>query len=244
MSELPSQYRGPSKTMLIFRKELNGMKSSRSFMVVFLAAPVVIAFVVIDQFFIPASQLTAAATFELPLLAVIYSLTVAAMISIDSFIGERTTRTIEPLLAAPLSEKDLFVGKVLAAFVPAIAISYVLIAGMAGALILKFGAVALQTLPTQSLIQLFWEAPVLALIATSVMTIVSARVSDTRAAMQLGSYVMLGLVFGVGFLPSFLPYAETAWYGLAINSVLTVICIILLWVGVRTFNRESLLSRI
>lgn len=213
-------------------------------MIVFLASPVIVAFVIVSQLFIPVSQVSAALTFELPLLAVIYSVTIAAYIAIDGFLGERNARTIEPLLAAPVSERDLFAGKVLAAFIPAIAISYTTIAGMAGMLYLRFGSVAFQALPIQSLFELFWQAPVLALIATCIMTVLSARVNDTRVAMQLSGYIILGLAFGFGFLPGILPYYSNAWLGATVDGILTVACAVLLWIGVKTFNRESMINRV
>jgi ABC-2 type transport system permease protein len=221
------------------------MRASRSFLIVLLASPVLVAFAIVGQLFIPAPQVSAAVTLELPLLAVIYSVTIAAMIAVDGFLGERNARTIEPLLAAPVSERDLFAGKVLAAFIPAIAIAYVTIVGMTSVLYLKFGSLAFQALPIQSLGQLFWETAVLALIATCTMTIVSARVNDTRVALQLGNYVMLGLVFGLGFLPAFLlPISTIPWLGLTIDGTLTVVGALLLWLGIRTFNRESMMSRV
>lgn len=235
---------GTSKVNVIFRKELRGIKSSRSFLIVLLASPALIAAVIVSQLFLPFAQVTAAASFELPLLAVIYSLTIAAMISMDSFVGERTTRTIEPLLAAPVSDMDMFVGKVLAAFVPAIGITYTLISGVAGVIYLRFGPMAFEALSIQSLIQLLWQAPVLALLATCIITIASAKVSDARAAMQLANYTILGLVFALGFLPGILPQSSIVWFGPGLDVVLTGVCVVLFWIGVKTFNRESMMSRI
>lgn len=234
-----------SKIFVIFRKEMKEIKSSRSLLIVLLATPIILAGIIVQQLlFTPATHLAANASFELAFFGVLYPLVFAGMISFDSFIGERTKRTIEPLLAAPISERDLFVGKVLAAFIPAISISYAIIGVLSSVLFLRLGSAALEAFSFQSLIQLFWLAPVLALTGTCVITIVSARVNDSRTAMGIGNFLVVGLFFGLTVLTTSSFYYSNAWVGPAFNGTLTVASIVLLWVGIRVFSRESLLSRI
>ena len=43
---------------------------------------------------------------------------IPAVVAADSFAGEKERKTIEALLAAPISDKELFLGKVLVSFLP------------------------------------------------------------------------------------------------------------------------------
>ena len=59
-----------------------------------------------------------------PLLLVI-PLMVSAVLAADAFAGEKERRTLERLLHLPITDRDLFLAKVLSAFVPALAITWV-----------------------------------------------------------------------------------------------------------------------
>ena len=48
----------------------------------------------------------------------------SSVIASDSFAGEKERKTIEALLATPLSDSELFVGKVLVAFIPAVLVTF------------------------------------------------------------------------------------------------------------------------
>ena len=48
----------------------------------------------------------------------IIPLMVSNVIASDSFAGEKERKTIEALLATPLSDSELFLGKILASFIP------------------------------------------------------------------------------------------------------------------------------
>ena len=50
---------------------------------------------------------------------------VSAVLAADAFAGEKERRTLEGLLHLPISDRDLFLAKLLAAFLPAIAVSWV-----------------------------------------------------------------------------------------------------------------------
>ncbi|MGB9895647.1 MAG: ABC transporter permease subunit, partial [Thermoproteota archaeon] len=50
---------------------------------------------------------------------------VSDVIASDSFAGEKERKTIEALLATPISDSELFMGKVLVAFIPAVIVTTV-----------------------------------------------------------------------------------------------------------------------
>ena len=59
-----------------------------------------------------------------PLIFMVSSLAATSILTADSFAGEKERKTIEALLAAPISDSELFLGKVLASFLPALASLY------------------------------------------------------------------------------------------------------------------------
>ena len=59
-----------------------------------------------------------------PLLLVI-PLMVSAVLAADAFAGEKERRTLDGLLYLPISDRDLFLAKVLGAFVPALVITWI-----------------------------------------------------------------------------------------------------------------------
>ena len=58
-----------------------------------------------------------------PMLALFFVIP-AAMISANSFVGEREQNTLEPLLCTPLTDSELLVGKSLSALIPATILMY------------------------------------------------------------------------------------------------------------------------
>ena len=59
-----------------------------------------------------------------PLLLVI-PLMVSAVLAADAFAGEKERRTLEVVLHLPITDRDLFLAKVLTALLPAVAITWV-----------------------------------------------------------------------------------------------------------------------
>lgn len=125
----------------------------------------------------------------------------ASTISADSFAGEKERGTLESLLFSPISVDVLFIGKVLASFLPAIGLTWLTFlltvinvnavgwSGMGG---LFFPT--LNWLPLMLLV-----IPLLSLATIFLNVFISARVRTFQAAYQLGGIVILpvmGLVIG------------------------------------------------
>ncbi len=58
-------------------------------------------------------------------LFLIVPLMVSAVLAADAFAGEKERRTLESLLHLPVSDRDLFLAKLLVSFVPALAVSWI-----------------------------------------------------------------------------------------------------------------------
>src|SRR5258708_32441224 len=125
---------------------------------------------------------------------------VPSTIAAYSIIGEKTSHTLDPLLATPVRRWQLLAGKMLAALLPAVLVTWVsgglFIAELA---ILTDANVVSHVVTGGWLILFIASTPLLGLIAVAVMTAISSRVNDTRTAQQLSIWAVVpiaGVVLG------------------------------------------------
>jgi len=123
-------------------------------------------------------------------------LIVATVIAADSFAGERERGTLEALLHTATTDRELLLGKFLAAWVPAVTVSltgFVVYSVIANALAWPaLGRVFFPT-PAWLLLALF-VAPGIAALGLAIMVIASSRVKSLQAAHQIGSLVVLPVI--------------------------------------------------
>lgn len=131
----------------------------------------------------------------------------AMMIALHSFVGEKERRTMETLLFSPITIKDLFIGKVLAAFIPAIVITLVsfLLFGII-TISLTYKMFGFLIFPNANwMVLILWVVPLITIFTILVNVFVSARSKGFQEAQQLGGILILpimGLFVGqaTGFL--------------------------------------------
>jgi ABC-2 type transport system permease protein len=173
------------------------------------------------------------------LVPILGSLSLAA----QAIVGEKQARSLEPLLATPITVPELLLGKVLTPFVLSMLLLAATFALYLGAM-LMFGEAGVWR-------GLFWGrtlllylliAPLFSFTALMVAAIVSSRVNDARTAQQLGGFLALPVtaVFVAQLTGQFL-LGTTALVGTAV--VLAVLNLGLLWLGIRVFQRETILMR-
>ncbi len=178
-------------------------------------------------------------------LFLIVPLMVSAVLAADAFAGEKERRTIETLLHLPISDRDLFLAKLLGAFLPAMAISWLGFVAFA----ITSNAVAWPVMhrvfvPTALWgVMILWVAPAVATLGLGVMVRVSARAQTTQEANQLGGAVILPLIFlAVGQSSGLLLVPlEVA---MAIGGVIWAIAIVLVRGGAKRFTRDQLAARV
>lgn len=175
----------------------------------------------------------------------ILPLMLSTIVGAESFVGEKERKTIEALIYTPASDGELFLGKVLASVVPAVALAwlgflvYGVVVNVAGWSVMGriwFPPVAWWPL-------MLWVTPAIATLGMAVTVIISARVNTFMEAYQMSAALVvlvlamvIGQVTGVLYLSVGMAFAV----GLALWSIDAV----LIWLGIRNFARETLLSRI
>ncbi|HEU4939746.1 MAG TPA: ABC transporter permease subunit [Vicinamibacterales bacterium] len=167
----------------------------------------------------------------------------AVSLAAYSVVGEKQGRTLEPLLATPLTTAELLVAKVVAAFLPAIAIEavglllYVLLVfllaspGVPGALV-----------NARSIVLVGIVGPIGALAALQMTIAISSRVNDPRSAQQIAVLLVVPLVVMVigqiaGALVITVPIL------LVVAAVLAIVWVLLILLSMALFERETILTR-
>jgi len=178
------------------------------------------------------------------LLFMMIPLMIPVTIASYSIVGEKITRTLEPLLATPISTLQLLSGKALAAVLPAVAATWggFAIFAFAARFVVVGPEVVARLADPLWLLAIFVVGPLLALASVSAAVMVSSRSTDPRAAEQVAMVVivpLLGLFFGQIAGLIFLNARLVAWMAAG----LAVIDIGLLAFAVGLFQREAILTR-
>lgn len=163
-------------------------------------------------------------------------------IAVYSIVGEKEQTTLEPLLATPISDLELFLGKALASVIPALVVNWISFGAFLGIVRLFVGSVPLQTLTAPWLASIFGLSPLLALFSVLVTMLVSSRASDARAAYQFSSFAILPGVIPLIVYSSQKTLVDLTLVGLE-GGVLVVASAILLYFAIRVFRREEILTR-
>jgi ABC-2 type transport system permease protein len=161
------------------------------------------------------------------------------LLAAQSIGGERERRTLEPLLAAPVSVSSIIVGKSLGALLPALGITWI----SAALFCLGVDAIAGQMLlPDASwLFGTFVLSPLFALFGNATAVLVSSRVLDPRAAQNLAATTVLPLLGLLVFqLAGQIALGPAFYFGLAAG--IAAADVALIFVAVRLFDRERLLT--
>jgi len=174
-------------------------------------------------------------------LFLIVPLMLAAVLAADAFAGEKERKTLENLLHQPVPDKDLFFAKLLSAFAPAVAISWIGFACFTVVVDVTAWPVAHHLIvpTTLWLVVIFWVSPAVAALGPGVMVRVSARANSTQEANQLGGAVILPLIFlavaqSTGIL--FLTFPAAVGIGAAV----WLIALLLIGRGAQRFTRDRI----
>ncbi len=161
-----------------------------------------------------------------------------------ALVGEKVERSLEPLLATPASDGEILLGKMLAAVVPPIVVTWVsgcLFMALCDAL--TEHTVGRTFFPnTVAVTILFAVCPLAALMAVMFDVIASSRVTDVRAAQQLGS--LTALPFFAIYLTSEIRLLTLDVHTMLIMcAALVVVDAALYRLSRATFRREEILTR-
>ncbi len=181
---------------------------------------------------------------EFMMLFMLVPVAIPVTIAAYSIVGEKTTHSLEPLLATPITTTELLVGKCLAAVIPAILATYAAFGIFAaGTWVIVANKMLLTTLlDARWLIAIFIVGPLLAVLAVAFSLMVSSRVNDPRVAEQISMIIILPVLGGF--------FGQVAGLFILNKQIISVVAIVMVVVDVlmvylatRLFQREQILTR-
>lgn len=169
---------------------------------------------------------------------------VPILISSHAVAGEKEKRTLEPLLASPVTPLELVVGKSLASLVPSVLVCTLAFALLCvGVDVVAWPLAKSLVLPNPMwLFGVFVIAPLFAFFGNGIAVLISARVGDSRLAQQLSGLMVLPLMgLAAGQFGGWLK-AGTGYYAV-IGGVVLLLDLAIVVAARRLFDRERLMSR-
>jgi len=161
-----------------------------------------------------------------------------------SFVGEKTNKTLEPLLSTPLTDGELLFGKYIAVFLPVMSLILVAFAITATLVdVLTAPLLGYILIPDAIwLVGVFVVTPIICIVGIAMNVYISSKVNDVRTAQQYSALIVLpilmifviGPVTGLGFI--------TVEFMAIIALVFLGVLALLVWLNLRTFNREDILT--
>lgn len=175
----------------------------------------------------------------------IVPLMVSSVIAADSFVGERERKTLEALLYTPLTDQELLLAKLLSAWMAAVLVGvlgFVLYSLVVNGV--SWPIMRRVFFPNWMWLALvFWVGPATAALGLGVTVLGSTRVKTFQEAYQMSGMLvvpvialMLGQLSGVMFL--------NIRVALLLGLGIWLVDAVILWIGVKTFDRDALLSRL
>ena len=174
------------------------------------------------------------------ILAIIQSSTLASY----SILGEKIEQSLEPLLATPITDSELLLGKTISSFLPCIGVIYVCsLIFMVLSDIVTYSTIGYLFFPNLKMaFILLLAVPLSAVLSIQLNVIISARVNDVRTANQLGLLMEIPFI-GVYIL------LVTNIATLNVINVLAIIAVLILtdlaffYLNKSTFQRDKILTQ-
>ena len=167
-----------------------------------------------------------------------FPISFSLVIALETFVGEKERNSLEPLLSTPVSDGELYLGKMLSALMLPLGGSLLGITAYLAGLY-----VTMAWLPDPLfLCQLLLLTSAEALVMVSGAVVVSSQTTSVRAANLLASFIIIpmALLVQAESLLLFWGQYDVIWWVIV---GLGVVDLILVRMGVRTFNREEILSK-
>ena len=178
-------------------------------------------------------------------LYLIAPLMVASVIAADSFAGEKERKTLEALLYTPTTDRELFVAKMLSAWLPAVGVAwlgflvYAIMANLS-----SWQTMGRLFFPNAMWVVLaLWVAPAVAGLGLGVTVLVSARAKSFQEAYQLGGVLVLPIILLMVGQATGVMYFSTGLVFL-LGVAFWAIDVALLWFGGQAFQRSEVIAQL
>ena len=167
-----------------------------------------------------------------------FPISISLVIALESFSGETERRSIEPLLSSPLTDAQLYLGKLIASLFTPLGAAYF---GMAIYLIAIYSSTTWSADPSFLLLVLVLTG-VQALVMVSGAVVISTQTTSVRAANLLASFIIIPMALLIQVESIMMLWADykVLWWAVL---GLVILVVLLVRMGINHFNREELLGR-
>ncbi len=167
-----------------------------------------------------------------------FPISISLVIALESFAGERERRSLEPLLATPLTDSQLYFGKIAASLFAPLSAAYLgIVVYLVGLL------VRLNWQPDPKLLlQVLLLTTAQSIVMVTGAVVISSQTTSVRAANLLASFIIIPvsqLIIGESLIMFWGRYHILWWIVVA----LVLVAAVLGRMGLHLFNREELLGR-
>ena len=167
-----------------------------------------------------------------------FPISISLVIALETFAGERERLSLEPLLVTPLSNFQLYAGKMLASLVAPVLAAYLGIVVYSVGLMLRIG----WRPPPELLAQVLVLTTAQALVMVAGAVVISSLTTSVRAANLLASFIIIPVAQLVILESLIMFWGRYSVLWLIVVGLL-VTAVLLLRMGMHLFNREELLGR-
>ncbi len=167
-----------------------------------------------------------------------FPMSFSLIIALETFVGEKERKSMEPLLATPITNTQLYAGKMVASLIPPLTAAYFgMFVYLAG---LWFSIGWQPNLELLAQVMLLTLTQGVIMVAAAV--VVSSQATSVRAANLLASFIIVPMALLLQFEAVVLFWGNSAgmWWLIV---ALAMTAVILIRMGMFIFNREELLGR-
>ncbi len=167
-----------------------------------------------------------------------FPMSFSLIIALEAFVGEKERKSLEPLLATPLTDAQLYLGKMVAVLTLPLLSAYL---GMSIYLIGLYFSID-YVVPGQLLVQAMMLTTVQGIIMVSAAVVVSSQTTSVRAANLLASFIIVPMALLIQAEAAALFWGNHFglwWLFLA----LAITAVVLVRMGLHLFNREEMMGR-
>lgn len=167
-----------------------------------------------------------------------FPLTISLLGALESFVGEKERGTIEPLLSTPLSDWQLYLGKLIVGIIPPLVSSLLAV----GIYLVVVSRQAVEMPALSVFAQLFMLTIAHAVLMVSAAIVFSIQSTSVKAANLLASFIIIPVALLMQGESALLFWGNNQILWLAV-AVVFIVAGLLVRLGLAHFQREYLLGR-
>jgi len=164
-------------------------------------------------------------------------------IAIYSVIGEKSARTLEPLLAAPVGVGELLLAKSIASTIPAVLVTWLAYLVYLGSVMVVGSPAAVHAVTAPRwVLAVIVMVPLLTALSVNLGILISTRVNDVRVAQQIGGLVVVPIVaLGIVQVTGRVVLDDSSFVQTGV--LLIAIDVVVFFAAKVAFRRENILVR-